>query len=171
MDINHLFAAQRAHRTTQRELLQSPWQPWMLPVALAVLCFPSVYAVEWAARSLVLLPPGQPGLLVLFCLGAAFLCVPLYRADHVRRSSLIGVLLYHAVFVHYVAAYAFHVGGRGLGNACGIVDLAVAAHLFRCGMEAAFFAEDLRQSVWSFCTFTGPLCLVPQVLALLVLSL
>ena len=143
----------------------------MVPIAFATLCFPVLYAVEhaWALRvELSVLPPAHPGVLVLLCSGAALICVPLYQAQHVYRLSLLGVLAFHAVFLHYLAAYAFLVGGRALGAVFGFLDLLLLVQL---GCSA--LTEDvrgLRQTVWAFCSATGPLCMVPQVLALLALS-
>ena len=115
--MNGVHACLQAQRDVQRVLAHCPWIPWAVPVAFAAVAFPLRLAVEHLAQSThLLLPACHPIVLVLFCLTAGALAVPLYRAARVIRPLLLVIPGFYLVFAHYLIGYAFHLGGTG--SAC-----------------------------------------------------
>lgn len=167
-----LVRCQQTHQEAQRLLARCPWLPWALPIAFGAIVFPLRFAADRLAGAVELLPADQPYGLLLWCLGAAVLCVPLYQAEHVDRLSLLGVLLYLALFVlHVLNAVAQCPGPRLLGAAFGMVDVLLLAYIVVGGAGwPPVGSADLRQRVWVLTGSTTPLLLVPQILTMIALT-
>ena len=169
--MNSLHACFQAQRDAQRLLAHCPWFPWLVPIAFGATVFPLRYVAEHLAGATDLFPPCHPGVLVLLCVVAAMLCVPLYQSAQVVRPLLLFTPVFYALFAHYLIGYSFRLGGHRLGVLLGVPNvLVIGAAAWLIVGSFRVDAKTARRHLWDFSGRLAPLLFVPQVLLLLALS-